>query len=123
MGIPEFDGVLMPFEIAWQPKFGGGRLPGSYKIGGWYSTASLADVVNDFNGNPAVASGLAAVQKSGLYGAYLNFEQQFTRNESENPKGTCGLRQTLGLRIRRQRITWMQIAGASIRGSGCSPSA
>ncbi len=62
---PDSDGVLMPFEIAWLPKFDGGRLPGSYKIGGWYSTASLGDVVNDFNGNPAVASGLAAAREEG----------------------------------------------------------
>ena len=45
------DGVLIPFEIAWLPKFDGGRLPGSYKIGAWYSTATLSDVVSDVSGS------------------------------------------------------------------------
>jgi porin len=111
---PNSDGALIPVEIAWLPKFGGGRLPGSYKIGGWYSTAALSDVVNDFNGNPAVASGMAAVQRRGLYGGYLNFEQQFTRNASENPKG--GLRGFVNFSVADQETstTWMQIAGGLI---------
>lgn len=111
---PDSDGVLMPFEIAWLPRFGGGRLPGSYKIGGWYSTASLADVVGDFNTNPVVASGLVSVQRSGLYGGYLSFEQQFTRNESENPKG--GLRGFVNFSVADQATstTWMQVAGGLV---------
>jgi porin len=111
---PDSDGVLVPFEIAWLPKFGGGRLPGSYKIGGWYSTANLSDVVSDYNGNPAAVTGLRAVQKSGLYGGYLNFEQQFTRNASEDPRG--GLRGFVNFSVADQQtsVTWMQIAGGLI---------
>ncbi len=30
-------GVLVPVELAWLPKFDGGKLPGSYRIGAWYS--------------------------------------------------------------------------------------
>jgi porin len=110
---PDSDGVLMPFEIAWLPTFGG-RLPGSYKVGAWYSTANLADVVSDFNGNPATVSGLAAAQKTGLYGAYLNFEQQLTRNASENPKG--GLRAFVNFSVADQQtsVTWMQVAGGLV---------
>ena len=111
---PDPEGVLMPFEIAWLPRFGGGRLPGSYKIGGWYSTASLSDVVNDFNGNAAVASGLAAVQKTGLYGGYLSFEQQLTRNASDDPKS--GLRGFVNFSIADQEtsVTWLQVAGGLV---------
>lgn len=111
---PDSDGVLMPFEIAWLPRFGGGRLPGSYKIGAWYSTANLSDVVNDFNGNPAAMTGLPAVHKSGLYGGYLNFEQQLTRNASEDPRG--GLRGFVNLSIADQQtsVTWLQVAGGVV---------
>ncbi len=108
---PNSDGVLMPLEIAWLPKFDGGRLPGSYKIGAWYSTATLSDVVSDISGNVAALTGLPAVQRTGLYGGYLNFEQQLTRNSSPDPKG--GLRAFVNLSMADQQtsVTWMQVAG------------
>ena len=83
-------GALVPVEIAWLPAFENGRLPGSYKIGGWYSSSSANDAVLDINGGLASLSGLPLVKRKGLYGAYLTFEQQLTRNASENPNG--GLR-------------------------------
>jgi porin len=83
-------GVLLPAEIAWLPTSADGRLTGSYKVGGWYSTSPGTDVATDVNGNLAALSGLPAATRQGLYGAYVNFEQQLTRNASEDPKG--GLR-------------------------------
>ncbi len=111
---PNSDGVLLPFEIAWLPKFDGGRLPGSYKIGAWYSTASLDNVVSDINGSPAALTGLPAAQNSGLYGFYLNFQQQLTRIAPDNPVG--GLKGFVNFTIADQltSVTWMQIAGGLI---------
>lgn len=77
-------GVLLPFELAWLPTFNNGRLPGSYKIGAWYSTSKLNDVVLDLNGGYAALTGLPAMQRSGLYGGYLTFQQQVTRNGSSH---------------------------------------
>ena len=54
---PGSTGAMIPVELAWQPSFGGGTLPGSYKIGGWYDTSIADDVVDDINGNPFVLTG------------------------------------------------------------------
>jgi porin len=111
---PDPDGVLVPFEIGWLPKFDGGRLPGSYKVGAWYSTATLSDVVSDVSGNVAAMTGLPAAQNAGLYGVYVNFEQQLTRNASVDPKG--GLRGFVNWSMADQQtsVTWMQIAGGLV---------
>jgi len=83
-------GVLLPAELAWLPRFGDGRLDGSYKIGAWYSTSSADDAVLDVNGGIAALTGLPPARRPGRYGGYLTFQQQITRNASDNPVG--GLR-------------------------------
>lgn len=79
-------GALLPVELAWLPAFGGGKLPGSYKIGGWYSTQTMNDVVLDINGGLAALSGLPHARHKGAYGGYINFHQQITRNSSPHPR-------------------------------------
>jgi porin len=91
VAFPGSTGVLVPVEWAWLPSFGNGTLPGSYKVGAWYDTSTAADVVLDINGNPAQLTGLPLLQRRGRYGAYINFEQQVTRNSSPNPKGGLSL--------------------------------
>jgi porin len=73
---PGTTGVLAPFEIAWLPTFGG--LAGSYKIGGWYSSATAPDVVDNTAGEPLAIDGGASLLHHGQYGAYFNFEQRLT---------------------------------------------
>jgi porin len=87
---PGSTGVLVPAEIAWLPTFGGGSLPGSYKIGGWYSSSKANDAALDVNGNLAAVTGLPSLQHRGLYGGFFTFQQQVMRNASEDPNG--GLR-------------------------------
>lgn len=87
---PGSTGVLIPAELGWLPTLGGGSLPGSYKVGGWYSTSTANDIVLDTNSNPVGPTRLPPLQRRGLYGAYINFEQQVTRTTTDNPKG--GLR-------------------------------
>jgi len=84
-------GVLLPVELAWLPRFGdGGGLDGSYKIGAWYATGSADDAVLDINGGLTALSGQQSAKRQGRYGGYLTFQQQITRNASDNPNG--GLR-------------------------------
>ncbi len=80
-------GVLLPIEFAWLPTFGQGNLPGSYKMGAWFQTGKANDVVLDVNGTYSALTGLPPMQRQGQYGGYLTFQQQLTRNASENPKG------------------------------------
>jgi porin len=80
-------GVLIPVEIAWLPAFRGGRLPGSYKVGAWYSSSTANDTVLDINGNAVSVTGEPALARQGRYGGYLTFLQQVTRTFTENPSG------------------------------------
>lgn len=84
-------GVLVPVEAAWEPTFGGGTLPGSYKIGGWYASATAQSVAVDGIGAPTPLAGLPALARQGLYGGWLSFQQQVTRNRSDNPRGGLNL--------------------------------
>lgn len=69
-------GALIPFEAGWLPSLGG--RPGSYKVGAWYNTSTGSDLYYDVNHNPRGVTGLDPLQRSGQFGAYLNFQQQVT---------------------------------------------
>jgi porin len=88
---PNSKGALIPFEIAWLPTFRGGTLPGSYKLGGWYSSATARSVAVDGLGNPLPLPNLPGLNRRGLYGGYFSFQQQITRNASHNPHGGLGV--------------------------------
>ncbi|MCA0305633.1 MAG: carbohydrate porin [Proteobacteria bacterium] len=78
-------GFLMPMELGWEPKFMGGKLPGSYKIGAWYSTGQQPSAIYDSFGGLFALSGLPPAMRSGLYGGFVSIQQQVTRQASENP--------------------------------------
>jgi len=96
---PGSTGALIPFEIGWLPTLPGG-LAGSYKIGAWYSSNTASDVILDVNGGLIALTGLPPMQRKGLYGGYINFQQQITRNSSPNPRG--GLNAFLNLVVSDQ---------------------
>ena len=73
---PGATGVLAPFEIGWLPTFRG--LAGSYKFGGWYSSTSAPDVVDNTAGQPLAIDGGEPLVHHGQYGAYVNFLQRLT---------------------------------------------
>lgn len=70
-------GLLVPIELTWLPRLAGG-LPGSYKIGAWYDTSAVNDVVSDINGNPYALTGLQPRRQQGRAGGYLSIVQQLT---------------------------------------------
>lgn len=83
---PGTTGVLAPFEIAWLPTFR--DLAGGYKIGGWYSSATAPDVVDNTVEEPLVIDGGAPLMHHGQYGAYFNFEQRLTAPDGRgSPRG------------------------------------
>ncbi|WP_158622289.1 carbohydrate porin [Corallococcus sp. CA047B] len=59
-------GVMLPLEVAWNPKFLQGTLEGLYKLGAWYDTSNASDVLLD------------DVEHGGRYGAYFVARQQLT---------------------------------------------
>jgi porin len=69
-------GVLVPVEFGWLPLVGRMGLPGSYKVGGWFSNAKGDDVFLDVNRDPRVITGLEPLRRSSRYGFWLDFWQQ-----------------------------------------------
>jgi porin len=78
-------GVLAPFEIGWQPHFGGGR-DGTYKFGGWYNSSRAPDVVENRERKTLLLDGGQPYMHPGEYGEYVNFLQRLTAPASSDPK-------------------------------------
>jgi porin len=75
-------GVILPAEVAWTPKFNG--LSGSYQIGGWWNNSAAPNVATSIDGEPTLVSGLQGVPGHGRYGFSTVLQQQLTR-EATNP--------------------------------------
>ncbi len=82
-------GVLVPVEAGWVHGGDDGHV-GSYKVGGWYTSAPGSDVYLDVNRQPIAITGAEPLQHSARYGVYLNMQQQLTGG-SKNGKSTGGL--------------------------------
>jgi porin len=81
----ESQGVIVPVEIAWTPKFG--ALQGSYQFGGWWSSDAAANVATSINGEPILVSGLPGIPGRGRYGFSTVLQQQLTRDPTNaDPK-------------------------------------
>jgi porin len=81
-------GVLVPVEYGWTPTFRGHV--GSYKLGGWLSTADGDDLFLDVNRDPQVVTGLDPLRRGGRWGVYVNVEQQLT-GRSRDGQALSGL--------------------------------
>ena len=79
-------GVLVPFEVGWQPTIGE-RLNGSYKFGGWYNSSKGPDVVENTARRPLVIDGGQPYMRDGEYGEYVNFSQQLTAPLGDSKRG------------------------------------
>ncbi|MBV8104008.1 MAG: carbohydrate porin [Hyphomicrobiales bacterium] len=71
-------GVILPAEVAWTPKFGG--LAGSYQFGGWWNSDAAANVATSINGEPILVSGLPGLPGHGRYGFSTVLQQQLTHD-------------------------------------------
>lgn len=74
-------------ELGYLSKLGARKLPGSYKVGGWYNTVDAADVLDDNDGNAYLISHQQARMHNGRYGGYLYFMQQVTAVEGNADRG------------------------------------
>jgi len=83
---PGRTGALLPLEVGWQPVFGDGNLPGTYKIGIWYNTSQTPDVFVNTQGQPLAVAGGQPLMRNGAYGAYLSFVQQLTSPFASEPE-------------------------------------
>lgn len=77
-------GVLAPFETGVHVRLGDAGLPGHYRVGGWYSSDNVDDVLLGANGRPATLAGTPMLERSGRYGGFLMAEQQLTGRVKED---------------------------------------
>jgi porin len=73
----ESQGVILPAEVAWTPKFNG--LAGNYQIGGWWNNSAAPNVAESIDGEPILVSGLPGVPGHGRYGFSTVLTQQLTQ--------------------------------------------
>lgn len=78
-------------EIGWMPSFGHDRLRGNYKIGMWYDNSRYPDLYADINGNSFQETGLPRRYRSGMWSAWLMFDQMLIRNGSGLADGLIAL--------------------------------
>ena len=78
-----------------------GRLPGIYKIGGYYNSSETPDLFKDINGQPAGLTGEPFLQHNGRWGGYIMADQMVFREESGSNRGlTLGAMVTAEIRTR-----------------------
>jgi porin len=83
-------GVLVPAELDWNAELGPQRLPGIYKIGGSYDTASLSEWYTAANGMPLPLTTVPPRQtQRGTF--YVLGEQQIWRPDSYSGRGVTVL--------------------------------
>jgi porin len=73
----ESQGVILPAEVAWTPKFNG--LAGNYQIGGWWNNSAAPNVAESIDGEPILVSGLPGVPGHGRYGFSTVLTQQLAQ--------------------------------------------
>jgi len=78
-------GAVLPVELVWTPRFDG--LPGEYRAGYYYSSASASDVLKGRDGQPALIGGAAYRSASSKHGLWLGVRQQVTREARDAARG------------------------------------
>ena len=90
-------GVFLPVELGWLRGRGSRKLPGTYKIGGYYNSSNTPDLLKDVNGSSAGLTGAPFEQHNGRSGAYLTADQMVFREQPGSDRGlTVGGMVTMG---------------------------
>ena len=114
---PVGDGVLSWMEAAYTPnlKLGNSTLPGNYKLGGWYNSASVNNVTQSSSGrsfsNPINTS------YRGQYAIYGLIDQTVWREARSETQGLSAFtRVTYNPQTDRNLVTWYFDAGLAYVG-------
>ncbi|ENY5058595.1 carbohydrate porin [Salmonella enterica] len=74
-------------ELGYFSKLGQQKLPGNYKVGGWYNTVDAADILDDEDGNAYIISHKKARMHKGRYGGYIYVMQQVSAVDDNADRG------------------------------------
>lgn len=80
------NGVTIPIEANLTPKIGG-RLPGTYRIGVFYTTAPVNDPVLNIDGEPRLLAGGTPLVRGHQTVVWLNFRQQLVLPRADGSHG------------------------------------
>ena len=86
-GTSQARGVIVPFELGWTPAFGPDKLPGHYKLGGYWDTSTYPDLRDDDRGTPFVLSGRPPGDHSGRGAFYALADQMLRRTGAGDGEG------------------------------------
>lgn len=80
-------GVVLPVELVWTPRVGQRALPGSYRVGYYYSSASANDVYEDVEGQPQALTGRPFKKRGSKHGWWFGAQQQVTAHDGDATRG------------------------------------
>jgi porin len=107
-------GVILPAEVAWTPKFNG--LSGSYQIGGWWNNSAAPNVATSTNGEPILVSGLPGIPGHGRYGFSTVLQQQLVRDPANtSPQNGLNLFFLASYADRRTSMEDYQLMGGIVQ--------
>lgn len=69
-------GTLVPFEVGWTPKLGASALPGTWLLGGWWTSVDAPDVLWAADGAPIPLTSAPARTHGRQWGEYASIQQQ-----------------------------------------------
>ncbi|MBE1529133.1 porin [Sphingopyxis sp. OAS728] len=109
-------GALIPIELG-LTRGGDGGPVGSYKIGGWVSTADAPDLFLDVDREPAILTGRAPLQRGSAHGVWLAVEQQVSGRSARGASisGVSVFFNALAADRRTSRIDNQIVAGLFVR--------
>jgi porin len=97
-------GALVPVELGWTAAIGPDKLPGHYKIGGYYDTSTTRDVA------------LSDIDRSGRYGGYILVDQMLFRFKPGTGRGLIAFAQGTISDDRTSPIPYSYNAGLILQG-------
>jgi porin len=80
-------GALVPVEVIWKPELGAQSLPGEYRLGYYYSSASANDVYEDANGFPQGNTSAQFKTRGSKNGWWIMGKQQLTAHAGDSARG------------------------------------
>lgn len=118
------NGVRMPLELGWEPKFRG-RLPGHVKVGAALTTTPLSDIHEDQYGEPYAITGLDQRQHRASFNTWVLMDQKFMtyRRNSRGQDTDSGLTALWGFLYNDKRVAvrnWQAYGGLISRGTFAS---
>jgi porin len=78
-------GVMAPIEFAWTPRLGADQLPGKYRVGTWYNSSRVDDVLLGADHLLTAVTGKPPLRRDGRYAGYMMLQQQLFGTYQDDP--------------------------------------